>query len=145
MRGRTLWLQRCVFGTRSVAAMASICHFIFCESCGILYHKKGGAKPMSDHIYAQSEIFAVVRQLLKKYHAESAILFGSYARQEADAASDIDLIVVGGSKFDPTDIFCIAEELHRTMGKAVDVYELREVNTGSAFYRTIMEEGVQIA
>ena len=31
---------------------------------------------MSDHIYAQSEIFAVVRQLLKKYHAESAILFG---------------------------------------------------------------------
>ena len=67
---------------------------------------------MSGHIYTQSEIFAVVRQLLKKYHAESAILFGSYARQEADAASDIDLIVVGGSKFDPTDIFCIAEELH---------------------------------
>ena len=100
---------------------------------------------MSDHIYAQSEIFAVVRQLLKKYQAESAILFGSYARQEANAASDIDLIVVGGSKFDPTDIFCIAEELHRTMGKAVDVYELREVNTGSAFYNTIMEEGVRIA
>ena len=97
---------------------------------------------MSGHIYTQSEIFAVVRQLLKKYHAESAILFGSYARQEADAASDIDLIVVGGSKF---DIFCIAEELHRTMGKAVDVYELREVNAGSAFYHTIMEEGVRIA
>ena len=31
------------------------------------------------------------------------------------------------------------------MGKAVDVYELREVNTGSAFYNTIMEEGVRIA
>ena len=69
---------------------------------------------MSGHIYTQSEIFAVVRQLLKKYHAES-------------------------------DIFCIAEELHRTMGKAVDVYELREVNAGSAFYHTIMEEGVRIA
>ena len=60
--------------------MALICHFIFCESCGILYHKKGGAKPMSDHIYAQSEIFAAVRQLLKKYHAESAILFGSLCK-----------------------------------------------------------------
>ena len=100
---------------------------------------------MSDHIYAQSEIFAVVRQRLKKYHAESAILLGSYARQEADAASDIDLIAVGGSKFDPTDIFCIEEELHRTIGKAADVFELREVNTGSAFYHTIMEEGVRIA
>ena len=63
---------------------------------------------MSDHVYAQDEIFAAVRLLLKKYHAERAILFGSYARQEANAASDIDLIVVGGSKFDPTDVFCIA-------------------------------------
>ena len=55
---------------------------------------------MSGHIYTQSEIFAVVRQLLKKYHAESAILFGSYARQEADAASDIDLIVDGPAEAD---------------------------------------------
>ena len=51
---------------------------------------------MSEHIYSQDEIFAAVLPLLKKYHAERAILFGSYARQEADAASDIDLLVVGG-------------------------------------------------
>lgn len=100
---------------------------------------------MSDHVYTQDEIFAAVRLLLKKYHAESAILFGSYARKEANAASDIDLIVIGGSQFDPTDIFCIAEELYRTLGKAVDVYEMREVNTSSVFYNTIMEEGVRIA
>ena len=100
---------------------------------------------MSNRVYAQDEIFAAVRMLLKKYHAERAILFGSYARQEADAASDIDLIVVGGSRFDPTDVFCIAEELHRALGKPVDVYELRELNTDSAFYNTVMAEGVQIA
>ena len=50
---------------------------------------------MSGHIYTQSEIFAVVRQLLKKYHAESAILFGSYARQEADAAVTTPLYNIG--------------------------------------------------
>ena len=100
---------------------------------------------MSDRVYTQDEIFAAVRLLLKKYHAERAILFGSYARQEADASSDIDLIVIGGIKFDPTDVFCIAEELHRTLGKPVDVYELRELNAGSAFYDTVMAEGVQIA
>lgn len=100
---------------------------------------------MSDHVYEQEEIFAAVRRLLKKYHAEHAILFGSYARQEANAASDIDLIVVGGSRFDPTDVFCIAEELHRALGKPVDVYELRELNANSAFYNTVMAEGVQIA
>lgn len=100
---------------------------------------------MSEHIYTLNEIFAAVLPLLKKYHAEKAILFGSYARQDADAASDIDLIVVGGEQFDPTDVLCIAEELHCTMGKPVDVYELREINTGSAFYDTILAEGVQIA
>lgn len=100
---------------------------------------------MSDRVYTQDEVFTAVRRLLKKYHAERAILFGSYARQEADASSDIDLIVIGGIKFDPTDVFYIAEELHRTLGKHVDVYELRELNAGSAFYDTVMAEGVQIA
>lgn len=100
---------------------------------------------MSEHIYTLNEIFAAVLPLLKKYHAEKAILFGSYARQDADATSDIDLIIVGGEQFDPTDVLCIAEELHCTMGKSVDVYELKEVNTGSAFFDTILAEGVQIA
>ena len=39
---------------------------------------EGGVKQMSDHVYEQEEIFAAVRRLLKKYHAERAILFGSY-------------------------------------------------------------------
>lgn len=100
---------------------------------------------MSDHIYDQNEIVAAVVPLLRKYRAEKAVLFGSYARQDADADSDIDLIIVGGEQFDPTDVLCIAEELHRALGKAVDVYELREINAGSAFYNTILTEGVQIA
>ena len=100
---------------------------------------------MSDQIYDQSEIFAAVIPLLKKYRAESAILFGSYARREADAGSDIDLIIVGGENFEPTDVFCIAEELYCALGKAVDVYELRELDRGSVFYNTVLEEGVQIA
>ena len=59
--------------------------------------------------------------------------------------SDIDLIVVGGKDFDLTDVLCIAEELHCALGKPVDVYELREINPQSAFYDTILAEGVQIA
>ena len=55
------------------------------------------------------------------------------------------MVIVGGAQFDPTDVFCIAEELHRTLQKPVDVYELREIAPGSAFYRAIQEEGVQIA
>ena len=74
---------------------------------------------MSDRVCTQAEVYTAVRQQLKKYHAERAIFFGSYERQEAYASSDIDLIVICGIKFDPTDVFCIAEELQRALGKPV--------------------------
>lgn len=96
-------------------------------------------------VYTIDELRVIVMSLLKKYGAEQAILFGSYARQEADAASDIDLVVIGGGQFDPTNVFCIADDLHRQTGKQVDVYELCEINEGSDFYRTILSEGVRIA
>lgn len=100
---------------------------------------------MPNHVYSLEEIIEVVLPLLKKYKAKQAILFGSYARREADARSDIDLLVIGGAEFDPTDVFCIADELHRATGKAVDVYELSEVNAGTDFFQSIFEEGIKIA
>ena len=96
-------------------------------------------------VYTLDELRGIIAALLKKYGAAQAILFGSYARQEADSGSDIDLVVIGGSGFDPTDVFCIAEDLHRLTGKQVDIYELREINEGTDFYHTILSEGVRIA
>ena len=96
-------------------------------------------------VYNQDDLVAIITSLLKKYNAENAILFGSYARKEADRMSDIDLMVIGGPSFDPTDIFSLADDLHRMTGKNVDVYELREINQQSDFYQTILKEGVRIA
>ena len=100
---------------------------------------------MTEEIYSTESLVSIIAALLKKYRAESAILFGSYARREADPLSDIDLVVIGGAAFEPTDVFCMAEDLHRATGKAVDVYELCEINQDSDFYRTILREGVSIA
>ena len=80
-----------------------------------------------------------------KYHAERAILFGPYARGEATASSDIDLVIVGGAAFDPTDVFRAADELYAATGKAAGVYEPREMNVGTDFYHTILDEGGRIA
>ena len=99
---------------------------------------------MVNHIYSENEIVSHVAPLLQKYHAESAILFGSYARREATQDSDVDLVVIGGAGFDPTDVFCIADELYCRLGKNVDVYELSEINVGTDFYNTIFREGVRI-
>ena len=100
---------------------------------------------MSDHVYSREDLIKAILPILRKYHAAGAILFGSYARQEATGGSDIDLVVIGGEQFDPTDVFCIADELYRTLGKNVDIYELREINEGTEFYRTRFSEGVRIA
>lgn len=50
-------------------------------------------------------LFALlVRPLAKKYHGKEIYLFGSYARGEAEAQSDLDFLVFGGDGFSLTEI-----------------------------------------
>lgn len=92
-----------------------------------------------------AEIEGYIKKLLCKYHAEYAILFGSYARGEADENSDIDVIVFGGSGFRATDIFAFGEDLRELSQKNVDAFEISELNKDTELYRSIMREGVRIA
>ena len=73
----------------------------------------------------------------------SASIFGSYARGQADADSDIDVLVCGGPGFRALDVFGVAEELHRCTGKAVDVYERSELEPGP-FRDAVLSEAVAI-
>ena len=91
-----------------------------------------------------ADIQKLVRPLLSKYSADSAVLFGSYARGDATDESGIDLMVIGGRNFDPTDVFCIADELYDLSGKDVDVYEEREIDKDSEFYKNILRDGIRI-
>ena len=94
---------------------------------------------------AMATIEQAIRQLLVRYHAEYALLIGSYARGEATENSDIDVVVFGGSQFKKTDIFAFAEDLREMTGKNVDAFEICEVNAGSPFYEAVMREGRRIA
>lgn len=94
---------------------------------------------------SRQEVESAIKVLLQKYHADHAILFGSYAREDADEHSDIDVVVVGGEKFHDTDIFAFGEDLRELTQKSVDAFEIREINKGTDFYNTIMREGVRIA
>ena len=96
-------------------------------------------------ILSREEIETVIKSLLRKYNAEYALLFGSYARGDADEKSDIDVIVYGGERFEKTDIFAFAEELFERTSKEVDVFEISEIRKGTEFYNSIMREGVKIA
>ena len=96
-------------------------------------------------ILTMDEITDIVRLLLKKYSAEYALLFGSYARGEATPESDIDIIIVGGENFTPRNIFALGEDLRELSGRSADVFEIRELNNGSPLYETVMKEGIRIA
>lgn len=99
---------------------------------------------MSDKIYTHQELKRMITPLLRKYRAANALLFGSYARNEATEKSDIDLVIIGGQHFRLIDVFAIAEELHECSGKQVDVYELGELNEGSPIRDSVMAEGVYL-
>ena len=94
---------------------------------------------------SKTEIIHIIKELLLKYHASYAILFGSYARGEETEYSDIDLVVFGGEHFHPTDIFAFGEDLREMTGKDADVFEIRELNADTDLYRGVMSEGVKIA
>ena len=72
-------------------------------------------------------------------------LFAPYARGEADENSDLDFLVFGGEGFKLTSILALGEELREVLKKNVDIFEIREVNQDSEFYRTIMREKVLAA
>ena len=91
------------------------------------------------------EIERIVRELLREYGAEHAILFGSYARCEANADSDIDLIIFGGEDFIPKRVLELAEDLRERTSKNADVFEIREVDERTAFYQNVLREGIRIS
>ena len=100
---------------------------------------------MSENVFTISKIKEIVKPISEKYNVEEIYLFGSYARGEATKDSDLDFLVFGGKSFKLTMIFELAEELREAFQKEVDVFEIHEVNTDSAFYSSIMKERLIVA
>ena len=96
-------------------------------------------------IYTLEQIADIVKPIAAKYNIEAVYLFGSYARGDATAESDLDFLVFGGDAFRLTLIFAFAEELREAFNKNVDVFEIHEINIGSEFYENIIRERRQVA
>lgn len=100
---------------------------------------------MNQSIFTLENINRLVKPLADKYRVKEIYLFGSYARGEADESSDLDFLVFGGENFKLTNILALGEELREVLKKKVDIFEIREVNQDSDFYKTIMKEKVLVA
>ena len=93
------------------------------------------------NVYSIEELRQIVVPLLDKYGMQEARLFGSYARGEADANSDIDLLLTGKPGFRPLAVYGVSADVMKATGKKVDVYEMCELDPGS-FRDTILSEAV---
>ena len=100
---------------------------------------------MNTQVLSFEDIVKIVKPLAEKYHIKEVYIFGSYARGEADGESDVDVLAIAGEGFSSSDIFAFGEELHLAFGKAVDAYEIQEINTGTEFYHSVMRERVKVA
>lgn len=76
-----------------------------------------------DAVDIQKKIIPV----LKKHHIKKAGLFGSYARNEATPASDIDILVELDSTIGLLDFIGIKQELEDLLLIKVDLVEYRAV------------------
>lgn len=93
----------------------------------------------------RTDVEKTIKELLVRYNAEYALLFGSYARGEKTEESDIDVLVFGGDNFKKSNIFAFAEELRQITGKSVDAFEICEVDRSTPFYDNVIKEGIKIA
>ena len=93
----------------------------------------------------RTDVEKSIKELLVRYNAEYALLFGSYARGEETEESDIDVLVFGGDNFKKSNIFAFAEELRQMTGKSVDAFEICEVDRSTPFYDNVIKEGIKIA
>ena len=100
---------------------------------------------MANHVHFGLFISRFIAPIAAKYGVERIYVFGSYARGEATAESDIDLLVFGGKDFKKTYVFALAEDVREVLGKNVDMFEINEINTDSSFYDTVMKEKVLVA
>lgn len=73
-----------------------------------------------DKVYTIDEIRAKAVPIAKKYGVKKLSLFGSYARGEADAQSDVDFLYDGG-KLHGWDYFSFVYDLETELGCHVDM------------------------
>lgn len=110
---------------------------------------------MSEKVYTIDEIKEYILHVLKEYGIEKAYIFGSYARNEANKNSDVDIMIVGGSRIKTLlDMTGFEIELKKALKKNVDVIS-EEVYTEEEddddgelarrlFMKNVMKERIKI-
>lgn len=88
------------------------------------------------------EVINTLTQIKTKYNIPELYLFGSFAKQQENENSDVDIAV----KLEKTDAFLlvrIMQEAKEKLHRNVDIVQLRE-HMNPMLKKIILEEGVRV-
>ncbi len=96
-----------------------------------------------EYVYSVTTIKRICNSIFSKYsQVECAYLYGSYARNEANSKSDIDILVVChgmGLKF-----FEMTADLEEALNKKVDIQTHDQIGENIDFLENILVDGIRI-
>ena len=93
-------------------------------------------------IYTVNDIKRILQPVFKKHNIKKAVLFGSYAKGEADAKSDIDIMV--DSNLRGLAFYGLLEDVVNAVGLQVDLLDRRQIIPASKIQTEIKNTGVVI-
>ena len=97
---------------------------------------------MSDRIYTLQEIQAILSPVFSSHNVKKAVLFGSYAKGNADRKSDIDILVDSGLR--GLAFYGLLEDVVTSLDKDVDLLDTAQVVPHSDVHNEIERSGVVI-
>lgn len=98
---------------------------------------------INNSVYTIKEIKSIIKPILQKYGIFDIYLFGSYARGEANNASDVDIYCERGNIKNLIDQENLISELEKSLNKKVDIV----FNTSymdDYFKQQIMEDMIKL-
>ena len=99
---------------------------------------------MSQEVYSIDEIKEILATLLKNMPVYSVILFGSYAQNNANKNSDIDLIIDTKGTLMGFKLYSLITKIEEAFKKNVDGFEKTEIIKNSAIDKEIKRTGVVV-
>ena len=99
---------------------------------------------MDSALISVEEIKEKMIPILKNYPVKRAILFGSFAKGEANSTSDIDLYIDTNGKLRGLDFVGLLEILVDTLGIDIDLIDKSHVDTNSLIIQEIEDGGMII-
>lgn len=88
------------------------------------------------------EIKQTCSEIFSKYDVEYALLFGSYAKDKANAVSDVDIVV--STSVTGLNFYGMVEELRVALRKKVDLLTLSQLDNNPELLHEVLKDGIRI-